>query len=339
MPSPRLLVLLALALVLAQAPAHAQRSGRSGGSDGGSSGRIFGGAKAKIGRGAGAMTFDPEKFREELEQLKAKTSARRLRREELQMDMVDEAQVQVWFETSDHDGNGWISYREADHSLGFGRPRFQAFDGDRDGRLDAYEFDELYMHAVVNVGRFAPPKPAPEPPRQRTRTPIQLRNAYDSDLDRAIGRFELAQVLADYGRDVEPELVLSNLDASGDLELDLTELEGLNAILFPFDVTEAKVEAPDEKPLTVEDLFGLTVPRGTEPGATPSPPRIAGPVGHFRRLDLDGDGFISLQDLETLLRPVRSSIRPHTVINTLDLDGDLRLTEAEFRKSLVARER
>lgn len=331
------LVLLALVLGPAAAAPPAQRGG---GDSGGAGSSIFGGAKSKIGRGSKSTAFDPDKFREELEQLRALVFARQLRREELQMDMVDEAQVQAWFDTSDHDQNGWISYGEASHSLGLGRARFQAFDGDRDGRLDAYEFDELYMHAVVNVGRFVPPKPAPATQRQPTRTPLQLRNAYDSDLDRRVGRFELAQVLADYGRDTDPEDVLSALDASGDLELDLTELEGLNAILFPFDVTAEVVEAPEKKkPTTVDDLFGLTVPRGTSPGSTPSPPRIVGPVGHFRRLDLDGDGYISLQDLETLLRPVRSSIRPHTVINTLDRDGDFRLSEAEFLGSVGAPER
>lgn len=301
-------------------------------------GGLFGSAKSKIGRNAGPTVFDQDRFRAELEQLKAKTNARQLQRRELQMDLVDEAQVQEWFVMSDHDRNGWISFGEARHSLSFSRPRFRAFDGNSDGRLDAFEFDELYMHSIVNIGRFAPPEGAPSDTVPPTRSPIQLRNAYDEDLDRAIGRLELGRALADYSAGGDAEAILEELDTSGDLKLDLEELNGLREYLFPVTVPTVAAEGDGpalDSPATVDDLFGEVTDRRGGIGSIPSPPRILGPVGHFRRLDLDNDGYISLQDLESLLRPVRSSIRPHTVINTLDTDGDFRLSEQEFLGSLA----
>ena len=41
-----------------------------------------------------------------------------------------------------------------------------------------------------------------------------------------------------------------------------------------------------------------------------------------------------MDDLERLLRPLRVSVRPHTVINTLDADGDFKLSPEEFYRAL-----
>ena len=292
--------------------------------------RIFGSAKMRLSRSDQGEAFDPVEFQAKLDQLTAKTTARRLGRRELQSQLIDEAQVQGWFETCDRDRNGWLALGEAAVSMSFDRNRFQAFDEDRDGRLDPYEFDDVVMHAILSVGRFAPPRHAPPSPAAPTRTPEQMRNAYDSNLDRALDGLELAQVLADYDRRaLSPERVVETLDGSGDGRLDAGELGGLNALLYPVEVDEAAGAADEAPARTIEDLFGQVVQRG-ESGSVLGPPLIVGPVGHFRRLDLDGDGYISVQDLDTLLRPVRSSIRPLTVINTLDRDGDSRLDEREF---------
>jgi len=298
--------------------------------------RIFGSAKMRLSRSDQGEEFDPVEFQAKLDQLTAKTTARRLGRRELQSQLVDEAQVQGWFETCDHDRNGWLALGEAAASMNFDRNRFQAFDEDRDGRLDPYEFDDIVLHAVLSVGRFTPPRHAPPAPPPPTRTPEQMRNAYDTNLDRALDALELAQVLADYDRRVlSPERVVEGLDQSTDGRLDAVELGGLNALLYPIEVDEPTAAADDAPARTVEDLFGQVVPRG-DSGSVLGPPLIAGPVGHFRRLDLDGDGYISVQDLDTLLRPVRSAIRPLTVINTLDRDGDSRLDQREFLSSLHA---
>ena len=278
--------------------------------------------------------FDPEVFQAKIEELMAKARGRQKPKPPTAVSLADEHQIQEWFATCDRDEGGWISYREAVESMGFNRGRFQAFDVDRDARLDAEEFKGLYVHAIASVGHFATPGgEPPRPPKAPTRTPVQLRNAYDANADRHLDLLELAVVLTDYARDDDVELVLASLDDSEDELLSVEELTGINAILFPIDLDERTViEVEDIQ--TIAGLFGEVVVRA-EPGEQPNPPLIVGPVGHFRRLDLDDDGYISVQDLETLLRPARSAIRPHTVINTLDLDGDMRLTEDEMMASVI----
>jgi len=64
------------------------------------------------------------------------------------------------------------------------------------------------------------------------------------------------------------------------------------------------------------------------------PPLTLGPLPHFHRLDLDRDGGISLEDLTELQTPIQISVRPSTVINVLDRDGDGKLSAAELRAAL-----
>ncbi len=90
----------------------------------------------------------------------------------------------------------------------------------------------------------------------------------------------------------------------------------------------------EDSPKSLIELFGTVIPRPSETGAPPSPPQIVGPIPAFHRLDIDRDGFISVADLETLMRPVRTGVRPAAVINTLDTDGDMRLSEREFNAAM-----
>ena len=69
--------------------------------------------------------------------------------------------------------------------------------------------------------------------------------------------------------------------------------------------------------------------------SSPYPPLITGPVPHFRRLDLDNDGAISIDDLANLMRPMQMRLRLPALINTLDLDGDGVLNEEEFERALI----
>lgn len=276
------------------------------------------------------------KLQERLRELESKVRARR--EADGETPLADPSQVRAWFEVCDHNANGWLSFSETKFSLRFTRPRFQAFDEDRDGRLVQSEFDEFYVHSIVHSGRFVPPlvRASEGPPPQRT--PEQMRNAYDIDLDGLLSDVELSRLLADYGRESAPvDVVLGSLDVSGNGSLELDELEGLHAVLYPIVLEDGSggAEAP-ARAASVAELFGAVEPRGQEPGATPTPPRIVGPVSLFRRLDLDDDGYVTVDDLEDLLRPVRVTVRPHTVVNTLDRDGDFRLSEAEFLAALAA---
>ena len=65
------------------------------------------------------------------------------------------------------------------------------------------------------------------------------------------------------------------------------------------------------------------------------PPQIDGPVGSFRRLDLDGDGMISLEDLRRLQSPLALPVRAAAVLAALDSDGDGELSPREFSAALV----
>lgn len=274
-----------------------------------------------------------------LRELDMKAKARRERQAEVKVPLADTEQVRSWFALCDHNGNGWLSFSEAAHSLRFTRGRFQAFDEDRDGRLASPEFGEFYMYSILHAGHFVEPreKVSEGPPPQRT--PEQMRNAYDTDLDHLLSRVELTRLLADYQRDTGlAERVMNSLDTSDDGSLSLDELEGLHAVLYPVvfeEVADVTDQREPEREKTIADLFGKVEPRGVEPGSTPTPPRIVGPVGHFRRLDLDDDGYITVDDLENLLRPVRVAVRPHVVVNTLDTNGDFRLTEEELVGALT----
>jgi Ca2+-binding EF-hand superfamily protein len=253
-------------------------------------------------------------------------------------EQADEEQILEWFTTCDHNANGWVSFREAKISLKFARPRFQAFDEDRDGRLVLEEFTASYEFSFRYGSGFKPPLPKPGPKKPKQRAPDQIRNAYDTDLDGQLGSMEITRMLADYERsDVTADVVLRLLDTDLDQKLAGTEIEGLVVILHPvaLPLVETTLDpTADTKPATLDDLFGTVVLRA-DSGTTPNPPLIVGPVPHFRRLDIDNDGKISVRDLEELLRPHQTGVRVQTVVNTLDLDGDGALSQAEFFAALV----
>ncbi|MFT4539929.1 MAG: Ca2+-binding EF-hand superfamily protein [Planctomycetota bacterium] len=254
------------------------------------------------------------------------------------LDTVGQSQLEEWFSLADYNGTAWISFREARTALDLERERFAFYDSDRDGRLRADEFETYYADSMRLGGVFVPPKPPPGPVKPPERSPQQLRNAYDNDLDGNISLFELGRLLVDYGRiELDANDVLRLIDTDRDELVNLTEMPALSGILHPVvppdDAAALALEA--EAPKTILDLFGRVEARGTDIGGTPYPPRILGPVPIFRRLDLDNDGFISTVDLSELLRPIQLGFRPHAVLGTLDLNGDGRLSSDEFEHAMV----
>ncbi len=200
MPRPfTLLAGLALALTLTS-PSLAQRGGggKAERGGGGKSSGIFGGAKARLAPNRSRGPIDVKAIMQKVKELQVRTKAQTLGRSEKVFELATEAQLRTWFDHCDHNRNSWISFSEAAFSLGFSRGRFAIFDGDRDGRLVAAEFQNYYMHTIVSSKAFAEPKRKAQsgPPPQRT--PEQLRAAYDPDLDRALGELELARVLLDH---------------------------------------------------------------------------------------------------------------------------------------------
>ena len=76
------------------------------------------------------------------------------------------------------------------------------------------------------------------------------------------------------------------------------------------------------------------MPRTIQEGSTPQPVRITPPVLTFRRLDIDADGMITLEDLTELQRPLVLPVRARAVLAALDGNGDGSLDEAEFRGAM-----
>ena len=252
------------------------------------------------------------------------------------LDLVDEAELAGWFGDADLDTNSWISFREARSTMEFDRNLFRVYDVDKDGRIRTEEFELFYRDRVQSGNGFEPPHLSETVVQAPRRTPEQLRIAYDRDLDKRISLYELSYLLGDYQRlDSPAEEVLRLVDSNQDEMLNLAELVSLSSVLYPVAPPSAEqLDGLEGVPASsVLELFGQAEPRGER--QRPEPPRIVGPVPTFRRLDLDGDGFIERTDLEELLRPTTLGIRPAAVLATLDVNGDGKLSESEFRRAFA----
>lgn len=243
-----------------------------------------------------------------------------------------EQEQRRWFTTADADSTEWISLREARASMRFDAARFREYDGDNDGRMSFDEF-KAFIRNERRLGRevTAPVLARPDGPPP-VRDAEQLRAAYDTDLDGFLSRIEIDLMLLDYGRDQEEinsGLVIRRLDLDGNGKLDIRELSRLANFLSPLGEDAAQPQRPGAT--SVNDLFGQPIDMGEV-----NAPRIIGPVSPFRRLDVDNDGFVTIADLERLEGRSFSAVSLKSVLNTLDLNADGRLSEAEFLTSMTS---
>ena len=76
---------------------------------------------------------------------------------------ADEASSQQgqFFRICDHDGSGWVSFREANFSLRIDRTKFRSIDTDADGRVSSDEFGAYYEKTNARVGSFREPVTMP----------------------------------------------------------------------------------------------------------------------------------------------------------------------------------
>jgi hypothetical protein len=242
-------------------------------------------------------------------------------------------QEQTFFEQCDRDEGGWISFVEAREALGITREEFFSFDRDRDARIDREEWSQRYRTVVERTGGFPTPKIAASAGAAPPRSAEQLRNAFDTDFDGGLGASELAQFLRDYPVPaLTPELILAQLDGNADLRLDLGEVGVLAALLDSVRQQLGPAALRPERATSVLELFGQPEERGNN--ALPEPPRLAGPLPVFERLDTNHDGFLSDKDLFELQYPLTLPVRGAGVIAALDRDGDGRLSLAEFQAAL-----
>lgn len=243
--------------------------------------------------------------------------------------------IDRFFAICDHDENGWIAYREAAVSLELDRPAYASYDVDRDGRIVPAEFERRYFEIVDIAGGFAEPAPYEGPRLLPSRNPEQLRAAFDASGDGALELFELEKLLEAYGRqDIPASIVLSKLDVDATRRLEIAELGRLSQLLSATYV-EAAEDLATELANSVEELFGGLVDRSVLTlGATYQPPLIIGPVSPFRRLDLDHDGAIEIDDLTALQRPQTLSVRVAAIVAALDANGDGVVDREEFLRAV-----
>lgn len=245
------------------------------------------------------------------------------------------AEEDEFFHRCDSNGNGWISLKEAQESLGLDSNSFVTYDTDKDGRVSRSEFGARYQLAIERVGAFKPPLDVSVSVRPPTRNAEQLRNAYDKNGDGGLSPDEMKPLLADYDRaELSPELAVEKLDRDGSSRIEGSEIEFL-ARLLTASVSPASSDknAPRVRQ-TLEELFGGLHDRSEGYQTAPMPPRIDGPVTHFRRLDLDGDGRISLEDLRRLQSPLNLPVRSAAVLAALDTDGDGEMSPEEFEHAV-----
>jgi len=97
------------------------------------------------------------------------------------------------------------------------------------------------------------------------------------------------------------------------------------------EVTEADVQYDAT---SLQEYFGAHQSRSEGHDSFPLPPQIRGPVHHFARLDIDDDGYITIEDLELLARPIHLDVRFSAVIAILDTDDDDGVSPEEFAASM-----
>lgn len=240
----------------------------------------------------------------------------------------------------DYDESGWLSYREMRDALDADRPEFALYDRDHDGRVTSREFMLRYDEVVARSGMFRLPRPKPENAGNEPRSAEALRQAFDLDGDGALDARELAAMVVEGGSrspESDATALLRAADGDGDGRLAGEELFQLARILSYARVTpEAGRGAGAAKvPQTLEELFGRVQERPASASSAELPPWIPGPVPHFRRIDVDGDGVVSSEDLRRLQGSATVGTRIGAVLAALDLNEDGVIDAREFAAAIA----
>ena len=270
---------------------------------------------------------------------------------ELQTRLAQEREelISEHFLVCDLDENGWISFREASTIFGITRKEFRRCDTDKDGDIDASEFRERARTLLSLLGALPPPRPRGDtekssvgPSRNSNRpariTVEQLLERFDVDVSGSLTFDELRKLFDLTEADLSPELISERMDPNGSGALEANELRPVATLLSEMRVVlpppSALADNPDPTTPSFEKLYNRDREAERPTTVTGGPPRIEGPVSHFRRLDLWNDGYIDEADLRQLIAPARVEVRVAAILSALDTDGDNRLSEEEFRTAL-----
>jgi Ca2+-binding EF-hand superfamily protein len=231
-----------------------------------------------------------------------------------------------YFGICDRDGDHSISFPEAKASLGLDQKGFAVYDADGDGLISLAEFKKRYKDILALGGTFPPPKAKVVPPSALPASAEKVLEDYDKIRDGALDAGELDAALVGMGASkIDPDTALSQFDHDGSGRLETEEIEELLSLLRRG--SAPKLGGP--RPKSIDELFGALVPRKGG-GTAPEPPKIIGPVSSFRRLDIDGDGRVTREELSELQRPWVLNIQSSAVLAALDADGDGAISDAEF---------
>ncbi len=222
------------------------------------------------------------------------------------------------FRLTDADRNGWISLREASAALEADREEFARYDADRDGRWDLPEFEARFRRVLARLGAVPFPNVrfgrVEETVPLTAATPLEVLRSFDTDKNRALDEAELTSLAEAYSIELPLTEILRRVDTDSSGSMELHELEALNQLF--------------EEHLRFQALAAGELPVSTNPlfRKAPKDPLL--------RLDLDGDGSVSLDELIELGSGLRFSVRPAAVHAFLDQNGDGRLTRRELERAM-----
>ena len=272
-----------------------------------------------------------------------------------------ERELKEHFKLCDLDGNGWISLREAEVTLSYGRADYRRVDEDQDGRIAPAEFARHGDELLTRLGAAPPPAPeTSEPAREPPATPDaetaepeptpaeapapalsaaeakglfprpqDLLRRYDADASKGLDTAEITRLCSELGQTLSPELVVEQMDPNENGQLEARELGNLCWIVsqhLPEAMRPALTPPPAPEPEPAPEVAAADEkPHGDARSRA---------LTHFRRLDASEDGVLDETDLRALQSPARLDVRLEAVLSALDANGDGHLTEDEFHASM-----
>lgn len=269
----------------------------------------------------------------------------------------------------DLDASGWLSLREVEVTLSFGRAEYRRMDTNQDGRLDATEFSAQGEILLARMGATSATREAAREPQKEGLAEPQLEPVV-AESEPAPARQESAQqddqaahqgAAAAGALAVRPVDLLGRYDSDQSAGIDATEIEKLfveAGLVLSAELVVAQLDPDDSGQLESGELVAIAwlvsqhVPEALRPAPAPAGQADEPPAGeavlaqprergelfprHFARLDPGHDGFIDEADLRALQSPSRLDLRFRALLSAMDQDGDGRLSEAEFQASMGA---